>query len=255
MAFIPYPERMKKYKCSVGLSSGMIKFYGDVRRKGINVPAFISFSYRPINIMELKASIAFFNLSGNDKDGSTIYIQKRNIQFKSFCQEATLSVLVYPWDKYCHKLVPYISLSGGVLHFNPKAPLDGTWYELQPLGTEGQGIGGINNYARTTGVFSVGAGTLFNVSERISLGIELNIRKTKSDYLDDVSGKYYDKALLKEHNGIEASLLSDPSYLSDVDANGNTSYREYGLAGGQRGDRKGRKDGYSMLLISVQYKF
>jgi hypothetical protein len=41
------------------------------------------------------------------------------------------------------------------------------------------------------------------------LNVELGLRKTLTDYLDDVSGNYADVDELREQMGVEAALLSD----------------------------------------------
>ena len=69
------------------------------------------------------------------------------------------------------------------------------------------------------------------------------MRKTFSDYLDDVSGNYAPLADLWAHNGIMAKNLSNRSY----DAQGN----QIELAGTPRGHAA--KDWYTFVGVSVSY--
>lgn len=133
----------------------------------------------------------------------------------------------------------------GVFHFNPKGELNGKWYELQPLGTEGQGISPAREKYKLTQIcipFGIGARYFF--TRRLGVGMEFGVRKTFTDYIDDVSKTYYDKAAITAKNGSTAGALSDKS-LGLVE--GQT------LAGQQRGDPS-YKDAYMFAIFSVHYK-
>ncbi len=245
--------------------SGVLKFMGDVRRyKGIDASNYLGFSYRPHKLVELGARVGLFQMSGNDAHSNINAIKVRNLRFISLCKELSLHASFYPLDRNRYLLAPYATIGTGVLFFNPKAPLNGKWYELQPLGTEGQGINGQARYSRNTRVLNFGAGTHFKINKRFSVGVEFLFHLTNSDYLDDVSGQYYDKASLNAYYGNNnSSLLSDPSYLVSpdltsafypiTDANGNTSY--LGIAGESRGDIRRRRDHYITRTLSFQYSF
>ena len=90
----------------------------------------------------------------------------------------------------------------------------------------------------------VGIGVRKLINKKWSVGGELSFRKTFTDYLDDVSGSYYDKAKLKAAYGPSSALLSDPS-LGDVAGQTNTGF--------QRGNIK-YKDAYMFLNVTASYK-
>ncbi|TAL60581.1 MAG: hypothetical protein EPN85_06955 [Bacteroidetes bacterium] len=104
----------------------------------------------------------------------------------------------------------YLFGGGGMVHFNPKGKYNGTWYKLQPIGTEGQGIlAGSKKYSRITGLISVGGGFRLALNKYWGIGFELGMRKTFSDYMDDVSTTFPD---MKIFNGDPvATYLSNPS--------------------------------------------
>jgi len=103
----------------------------------------------------------------------------------------------------------YLFVGGGLVHFNPKGLYNGKWYDLQPLGTEGQGIlDGKKKYKRTTGIFALGGGTRFAINRYWGFGFELGLRKSFSDYLDDVS-TVYPKQSIYNGNPV-ATNLSNP---------------------------------------------
>ena len=74
--------------------------------------------------------------------------------------------------------------------FNPQSQ-DGI--ELQPLGTEGQNAGfdGRSPYNLWSVTIPFGFGFKWSVSEKVGLAFEWGMRKTFTDYLDDVSTSYY----------------------------------------------------------------
>lgn len=103
-----------------------------------------------------------------------------------------------------------IYVFGGIsgFYFNPKASLNGEWYELQPIGTEGQG--NINpdmkKYNRFQVAIPLGLGANIEVGDFSKIGFEFGVRKTFTDYLDDVSTQYPDIAQLNELDPLAAQL-------------------------------------------------
>ena len=83
-----------------------------------------------------------------------------------------------------------------------------------------------------------------------NVGAELSVRKTFTDYIDGVSGTYYDQAKLTAAYGATAAALADPNkgYIPGATSpNGDGS-------GAQRGNPK-YKDSYMFLTVTVGYKF
>ena len=136
---------------------------------------------------------------------------ERNLHFRSrineFSIQAEINFLTYFTGSRYHRFSPYLFGGVGVFTFNPQAripdpgnPLDrsGRWTDLAPLRTEGQGlVSGVEPYNRTQIVFPFGLGFKFSLSERFSLGMEWGMRKTLTDYLDDVSGFYVNPLILE----------------------------------------------------------
>jgi len=149
---------------------------------------------------------------------------------------------------------------GGVggIWFDPMGERNGSWHKLKPLHTEGQGLpGGPSQYNGFSLVIPYGIGIRRNLGGGArsrtfgswSLSLELTMRKTFSDYIDDVSTVYYDNNALRDAHGDEAAYFGDPSgkYSGLVD-DGNG-----GLVGQQRGDPTDN-DAYMMGIISINYK-
>jgi len=129
--------------------------------------------------------------------------------------------------------------------FNPQGQLNGKWYNLQPLGTEGQGIIPTRKkYSRIQPAIPYGIGFKYGLDRKWSVGLEFGVRKTFTDYIDDVSTTYFDKELIREQYGDIAAQLSDPS---------SGEHPQWTASGQQRGDAKD-KDAYMYMTINVVYK-
>ncbi|HIA13207.1 MAG TPA: hypothetical protein EYN69_14245, partial [Flavobacteriales bacterium] len=105
---------------------------------------------------------------------------------------------------------------------NPKAKYQGKWEALQPLGTEGQGvILGLKQYNRVQAQLSSGLGFYYTFKRKWRLGWELGTRWTFTDYLDDVSTRYVDPALLQDGTptGDMAAALSNRTNTKLAEAN------------------------------------
>ena len=88
----------------------------------------------------------------------------------------------------------------------------GVWYNLQPLGTEGEGLPEYPDrhpYHLTQMSFPMGAGFKGSITKYWNLGIEVGYRKTLTDYLDDVSTTYIDKEILEAEKGDISWQLSN----------------------------------------------
>ena len=94
-------------------------------------------------------------------------------------------------------------------------------------------------------VIPIGIGFRRNFSREWSVGIEYGIRKTFTDYVDDVSLTYFDNNLIKSDKGEVAAYLANPS-IGRSDG-GDTN------PGQQRGDLKD-KDAYMFMFITLTYK-
>lgn len=142
---------------------------------------------------------------------------ERNLSFKSSITEISGQIEVnfkpfLPGDKK-NKKTPYLFGGVGVFKFNPKAQIDGEWYRLQPLGTEGQGTEAQSDrdkYSLTSFSILFGMGYKMNLTKRLTLCFEWGMRTTTTDYLDDVSTTYPSQSALGEMNEV-ARILSDRS--------------------------------------------
>lgn len=167
-----------------------------------------------------------------------------NLSFRSTILEIgpALEINFMPFEigeKKKYKGTPY--LFGGITYFkmNPQTNNNGDWVSLQTLGTEGQGSSqNPNNQYKSQQIsLPAGLGVKINLSKRFALSAEYGIRKTFTDYLDDVSGTYVDLTQLEIENGTLASDLS----------------KSYGINGLQRGNSQ-NKDWYSIYGVMLSFR-
>ena len=111
------------------------------------------------------------------------------------------------------------------------------WYSLRELGTEGQGLKpGTKKYSITSYTIPLNIGYRYMLNRNEMWGLEFCFRKTFTDYLDDVSGSYYDNGAIAEKNGKAAAYLADPNLIKNPN-------------GQRRGNYK-RGDNYSFVNIT-----
>jgi hypothetical protein len=143
------------------------------------------------------------------------------------------------------RLNPYIFTGASVFHFNPKAQLDGTWYDLQPLGTEGQFITG-GGYEKPYKLFQVavpvGFGIAVQLNKKLRLKADFCHRFLFTDYLDDVSTVYPDLESLSATPGGDIAVA-----LSSRRKDG-----KYPNANSPRGSAK-YKDAYTTFGLTLVY--
>ena len=211
----------------LGIFMGGTHFYGDV---GMDAPALpqnyawgVFYKHNFNKHWAWRISLNHGVISGADSASSESWVFQRNLSFRSTVFEAntTLEFNFWPYRIGDPKLKTFFLFAGlGVNTYNPEAELNGSWFELRPLGTEGQGTSQSveQPYGSVTMNIPFGLGFKFNLGKQIGVGLETGFRRTYTDYLDDVSTTYVNPVLLAQENGIIAGLLSDRS-LSDAPNN------------------------------------
>ena len=186
-------------------------------------------------------------LEAYDSDSDDPLQQYRNLHFRTKLFEAAALVEVnfFPYrgiGKEQRHWTPFLFAGLAYYHMNPEAQLDDTWYDLQPLGTEGQGTtAGGDTYKLDQMCIPFGAGVKFNAG-RFDFQLEWGLRRTYTDYLDDVSGRYVDNAQLAFEASPLTAELADRSPLSDTGFN----------TGRARGDSETR-DWYQYTGFSITF--
>lgn len=270
--------RRMRYEIIYGI--GATNFLGELggaNRIGTNFVRDLEFvSTRPLGSLgmryklqeDLSVKVAFTGgyLRGDDKLTGEMFRSNRNLHFRSlileFGSQLEYSVIR---EKIGHRYnlrrvrgvkgfrtntYFFVGLAG--FYFNPQAKyLDGKWYNLQPLCTEGQSLVPTRKkYSRIQASIPYGVGFKYGLDRKWSLGLEIGLRKTFTDYIDDVSTTYFDNAVIAAEKGDVAAYFADPSLgrfdtdpINDSWTGSNT----------QRGDAKD-KDTYMFVILNLTYK-
>lgn len=264
----------------IGPFMGISYYMGDlVQSRIFSTPGYnfgVNYRYNMNQRFAIKIAVHYGQISGDSKFNKKS-LQYKNLSFHSniLDVEAGLEInfLEYMPGSTKHRFTPYIFGGLSMFRFNPKAFYQGQEYELQPLGTEGQGITAYPDktpYKLSSFAIPFGFGFKFNVSKRVSIGLEWGLRKTFTDYLDDVSSRYADPALLYAEKGAAAAALSNRIFEEQalsaglniaIGPNGipvnQTDFNTYmemqkTYSGGQRGALD--NDWYSIAGLTIMFK-
>jgi len=260
----------KSQVSEVGFCGGVSFYTGDLNPKKIFVgsrPAG-GFIYR-YNInprFAFKAVALFGSLQADDAKTGT---PERNLSFRSPLSELSAHVELNFMRLYNEKgynfFTPYLFLGAGLFSFNPQAQdANGTWYDLQPLGTEGQGfnakdvaldgtvIGDYTNlkrYSLVNFAMPFGLGVRFNFLKYYSVGLEWGYRLTLTNYIDDVGGVYVRHDFMVERrSALVADLADKTTAMIDAD------HRDYNNPGTMRANNTKLNDWYSFALLTFTFK-
>ena len=196
----------------IGLFLGGSLFHGDVGYKNaeyslLNTKPAIGLNFKR-NFNYHFGLLLSFNMStihANDNVSSDVFNINRNIDFKSKINELAL-VLEFNFQPYLSRDTDYSNTSfifAGIskFYFNPQNNYDERWYNLQALGTEGQGSDLYPSreiYALNGWAIPLGVGYKVNIYNSITLAFNIGWRITWIDYIDDVSMTYVEESVLNQ---------------------------------------------------------
>lgn len=159
------------------------------------------------DMLKVRIGVTAGRISSSEKD--TLREIPRP-SFQSSLAEVSLVGEIYPLKTY-GIVQPYLFGGVAVYRFNPQAGFDNGWIDLQPLGTEGQGLPGYEApYKLTQFSIPFGVGVKFVFNEAWSLGLEFGWRKTFTDHLDDISYQEVTYRDVFDGNGELAAQFSNP---------------------------------------------
>lgn len=203
----------------LGVFGGVAHYNGDLTTNRlsneINESLGLFGRYSFNNHFALRGGFTYGRLSGDDANQVSPDLIERNLSFRSnvfeFSLVSEINLLGLDYNK---PVSPYFFGGVALFHHNPQAEINGTWVDLQPLSTEGQGLAAypdreVYNLWQVSVPF--GAGLKIRFSDAITMGMEIGWRLTFTDYLDDVSSTYVDRNLLASEKGQLAVRLMDRS--------------------------------------------
>jgi hypothetical protein len=150
----------------------------------------------------------FGKIAGDDRKSPDPARKLRNLHFQS--KISSLS-LMPGWQIGISKRLSIIGSAGiALFHFQPTALLEGKRYLLKSFHTEGQGLpSGPEPYRLIQFALPAAGGFRWTAGDGWSLELQLKFFYSFTDYLDDVSGAYFDPILLKQAYGGLALNLAD----------------------------------------------
>lgn len=233
----------------VGLFGGGSYYLGDIN-PGLHFQqtkpaAGIIARYNLDTRWSVRLSALMGKVGGSDEISGKVL--DRNLAFESSITEIA-SVVEFNFYPYVNGsarnyFTPYIFGGASLFLFNPKFNDE----KLVDYATEGQA----DPYLLHGLAIPFGIGLKYSVSQSIGLGFEWGMRKTFTDYIDDISTDYYLSYNIPNSNNtfnpnILEHRLSDPKLVDDP-----TFKRS---AGSQRGNPK-TMDWFNFVGISITVEF
>ena len=278
-----WTKRRRYY--SAGVSINAMNYFGDIvpeadftslRIRSTRPNIGVHYTYKMYPRFSVRGNLSWGRITGDDaksasqNEADNVPRFRRNLSFRNDIKELSGTAI---FDLYENRgsfsrrpdFNPYGFIGLALFHHNPKAYYNGGaiptgWYALQPLGTEGQfveGQGYPRKYRKMQIAIPFGIGFKYKLNREWDLGFELAWRKTFTDYLDDVSSYYPDKAELAASPGGQTAVVfsdrsSETGLFTTTDAYGYTHIPGYGTTGEQRGDTTD-KDWYIVTGVNLTY--
>ncbi|MBF9236378.1 hypothetical protein I2I05_03125 [Hymenobacter sp. BT683] len=296
LALVATPEaeaqqfsKRKQYN-SVGFSLNAVNYFGDVtpvtnftsfRLGATRVGAGVSITRRFYPRLSGRFGLSYGRISGDDNlaadqnDPDARYRYNRNMSFRNDMVEASAVAifdLIENRNNYLKRpdFVPYVFAGVAGFYHNPKGKVGdkapeglrpGTYVSLAELKTEGQA----SAYGKTQFAIPFGGGIRYRINRNFDASLEIGWRKTFTDYLDDVGGKYapagsFTTAAQAYFGGgnPDASSRLTPRGGNFADGGGltrdrTTEFRGFDTPGEIRGDSRNRTDWYIVTGVSLNY--
>ena len=316
-AFSQQSQRWRNERHSVYAGLGINNFMGDLaggkgdaahffglkdfKFSDTRPAATIGWRYRIFEPLSVRVDFTYAMMHADDSKSKNENRELRNLMFRSntfdigakidyyFLKEKEVArYSAFTRGSFFRNLSAYVFVGIGGLHFNPKAKIDGSWVELQPLHTEGQGTGYVySTYINEEGEavklldedgklvtidpgkeyklwalsIPIGLGVKYRLTKKLAISLEISNHYTSTDYLDDAKSDYY---FNYNDPGVVAAGITPPSdltmrladrHLVKDDAGNKVEHTtDYHLGQMKRGDSS-YNDAYIVTLISLHYKF
>ncbi|HVM88142.1 MAG TPA: DUF6089 family protein [Puia sp.] len=236
----------------VNLFGGISNYSGDLQSKFFttdqsNAGLGLGLQYDVTPHISVLSGINYGKVNAADKFNKP-ELQLRNLSFQSQIFEWNLTGEYNIFDISVKRFTPYGFAGVALFHFNPYAyDTLGNKVFLRPLSTEGEGLAAYperKQYSLIQLAIPFGGGIKIRITDNVILAYEIAFRKLFTDYLDDVSTTYVDRATLLSAKG---PLAVEMAYRGDEVKGGNPNYPSSGT---MRGNPK-NKDWYYFTGIRI----
>jgi hypothetical protein len=254
-----HAQRQFNESKEIGVAAGTAYYLGDInpdRHFGGRLHSAMGgfFRYNITPRISARVNVVRGTVESWDVDSDDAWQVNRNLHFRNRITEyaalVELNYLDHRLGNPDDRVGAYLFTGLAIYSHMPEAEIDGVWYALQPLGTEGQGTTwgearGLKPYATAGMSLPFGFGFKVNVGPAIAFNVEWGVRKTWNDYLDDVSTTYADERVLRAEKGDLAAAFADRMVALPEGRDQ--------AAGLQRGD-PGKDDAYGFLTASLCFR-
>ena len=198
----------------VGLTAGQTYYLGDLNPyqqfKQANLAAGLIYRYNFNTRLNFRANYLYGKVAAADSSSPYPLLVNRNLSFESRLHEVAAGVEFHftPF-KFGSSIAQM-----GDFYMNPTTMYNGEQIALQTMATEGQGtsIGTRKPYSLYQVCIPLGMGLKCSLGKMATLNVDMAIRKTFTDYLDDVGSDFYvDPEVLEDEVSETAAALSNRS--------------------------------------------
>lgn len=267
LALVATPEaeaqqfsKRKQYN-SIGFSLNAMNYFGDItpstnfsslRLGATRVGAGVSITRRFYPRLSGRFGLTYGRISGDDalaadqNGADSRFRYNRNMNFRNDIFEASAVAIVDLIENRNNYLkrpdfVPYVFAGVAGFYNNPQGLYtDGNYVSLADLKTEGQATA----YSKTQISIPFGGGIRYRINRNFDASLEIGWRKTFTDYIDDVGGKY---AATSQLSGAAANYFGH-----DITKN-RTQYPGFDNPGEARGDTGNKTDWYIVTGVTLNY--
>ena len=194
LSFASFSQIKKRHfkQREIGILGGASYYLGDLNPRNhfkFSHPAVgVFFRYSTNYRFGFRFGFNYGKVSADDSKSGEIDQIERNLNFQSniyeFHSVAEFNFVEYRIGHPKHYMSLYLFGGLGGFYMNPQSNTNNGVVDLQRMKTEGV------NYPKTQLCIPFGVGYKWTITDNMGLAVEWGPRKTFTDYLDDVSGKY-----------------------------------------------------------------
>lgn len=192
---------------SLGMGTGFSQYVGDIRDESagamLRPTASFGFHYKTTGRLHWSINTSITSLKATDANTDN---KSRGLSFNTTLAE--LSVLARVDLRKGKRITPYLTAGTALFFVDPWAEAaNGDKVKLYPLSTGGQGLTqypDVKEHSKTNISLPFGGGFDFALAKGIHLEMDVILRKTFTDYIDDLGSVYPDRAALSAARGTQA---------------------------------------------------
>ena len=201
----------------IGLTVGNAFYLGELNQDHydqLNLGFGAHYKFNFNRRLSLALSALTMKVQGADSTSNVAWRRNRNLHFRNQLTEVSALLEINYKDyqigseKYWY--TPYLYVGLGLFYSNPEAYDGENWIALRDIGTEGQNFNDVKLYNLVNFAIPFGVGFKVNLGPSgIALAVHAGLRKTFTDYIDDVGGAYANPVFFEpeERQFVDRSLV------------------------------------------------